>query len=170
MAEIKSTLDIIMEKTKGLSLSAEEKEALRREEGAKKIRLWVGRFLDDKVTLEEAGRELKEGLKDKTARDLLRAELVAHLHPEGDNGNVFRMMRELLKMQTEPLEDRVNMFLKELIALRVSRLKVLGEKLARSGVSGSAVLPNAAGDPEWESSYREAVEKFREQVLKLTDS
>ncbi|HOD34748.1 MAG TPA: hypothetical protein PLR20_03530 [Syntrophales bacterium] len=170
MAEIKSTLDIIMEKTKGLSLSAEEKETLRREEEAKKIRLWVGRFLDDKATLEDIGRELKEPLKDKTARDFLRSELIAHLHPEGDNGKVLRMMKELLHLRTEPLEKSMDVFLKDLIALRVARLKGLGEKLARSGVSGSAVLPNVAGDPEWASSYKAALEKFREQALNLTGS
>jgi len=170
MAEIKSTRDIIMEKTKGLSLSAEEKEALRREEGAKKIRLWIGRFLDDKATLEDIGRELKEPLKDKTARDLLRMELVAQLHPEGDNEKVFRLMKELLNLRTEPLEERIDAFLKDLIALQVAHLKGLGEKLARCGISGSAVLPNVAGDPDWESSYKASLEKFRAQALNLTGS
>lgn len=170
MGEIKSTLDIIMEKTKGLTLSADEKEALKREEEAKKIRVWVGRFLDDKAALEDIGRELKEPLKDKRARDLLRMELIAQLHPEGDNGKVFRLMKELLNLRTEPLEERIDAFLKELIALQVAHLKGLGEKLARSGISGSAVLPNLAGDPEWESSYKASLEKFRAQALNLTGS
>ena len=170
MGEIKSTLDIIMEKTKGLTLSAEEKEALKREEGAKKIRIWVGRFLDDKATLEDVRRELTEFLKDKSAGGLLRAELVAYLHPEGDNGKVFRMMKELLNLRTEPLEEKIDSFLKELISMRVASLKDLGEKLARSGISGSAVLPNVAGDPEWESFYKKSLEAFREHALNLTGS
>jgi hypothetical protein len=168
MAEIKSTLDIIMEKTKGLSLSAEEKEALKREETAKKIRVWVRRFLDDEATLEGVRRELKEVLEDKTAGSLLRAELVAYLHPEGDNGKVFQMMKELLNLRTEPLEEKIAAFLKDLIAMRVVRLKHLEEKLARSGISGSAVLPNVAGDPEWESFYKASLEKFRAHALNLT--
>ncbi len=170
MGEIKSTLDIIMEKTKGLSLSAEEKEALKREEMTKKIRGWVRRFLDDKATLEDVRRELKEILKDKIAGSLLRAELVAYLHPEGDNGKVFRMMRELLNLRTEPLEEKIDAFLKGLIVMRVARLKDRGEKLARSGISGSAVLPNVAGDPEWESFYKKSLEEFREHALNLTGS
>ena len=170
MGEIKSTLDIIMEKTKGLTLSAEEKEALKREEGAKKIRVWVGRFLDDKATLEDVRRELTEFLKDKTAGGLLRAELVAYLHPEGDNGKVFRMMKELLNLRTEPLEKKIDSYLKELISMRVASLKDLEAKLAGSGISGSAVLPNVAGDPEWESFYKKSLEEFREQALNLTGS
>ncbi|MCX5833328.1 MAG: hypothetical protein NTV99_02215 [Deltaproteobacteria bacterium] len=170
MAEIKSTLDIIMEKTKGLSLSAEEKEALKREETAKKIRGWVRRFLDDKATLEDLRREFKEVLKDEAARSLLRAELIAYLHPEGDNGKVFRMMKELLNLRTEPVEEKIDTFLKGLIAMRVARLKHMEEKLARSGISGSAVLPNIAGDPEWESFYKKSLEEFREQSLNLTGS
>jgi len=170
MAEIKSTLDIIMEKTKGLSLSAGEKEALKREETAKKTRGWVQRFLDDNATLEDVRRESKEILKDEVARNLFRAELVAYLHPEGDNGKVFRMMKELLNLRTEPLEEKIDAFLKDLIAMRVARLKDLGEKLARSGISGSAVLPNVAGDPEWESFYKKSLEAFREHALNLTGS
>ena len=170
MGEIKSTLDIIMEKTKGLTLSAEEKEALKREERAKKIRGWVGRYLDDTATLEDVRRQLKEFLEDKTAGGLLRAELVAYLHPEGDNGKVFRMMKELLNLRTEPLEEKIDSFLKELISMRVASLKDLGAKLARSGISGSAVLPNVAGDPEWDSFYKKSLEEFREQALNLTGS
>jgi len=168
MAEIKSTLDIIMEKTKGLSLSAEEKKTLKREETTKRIGGWVGRFLDDKATLEDVRREFKEVLKDDTARGLLRAELIAHLHPEGDNGKVFRMMKELLNLRTEPLEEKIDAFLKGLIVMRVTRLKHLAEKLARSGISGSAVLPNIAGDPEWASFYKKSLEEFREHSLNLT--
>ena len=168
MAEIKSTLDIIMEKTKGLSLSAEEKEALKREETAKKIRAWVQRFLDNKATLEEVKRELKEALKDEAARSLLRAELIAHLHPEGGNGKVFRMMKELLNLRTKPVEEKIDAFLKGLIVMRVARLKHLEEKLAGSGIFGSAILPNIAGDPEWESFYKKSLAEFREQSLNLT--
>lgn len=168
MAEIKSTLDIIMEKTKGLSLSAEEKEALKRDEQSKKIRGWLTRFLDDQVTFETARRELQENLKDPPARDLLRVELIAHLHPEGDNRKVYRLMMELLKIGTEPIEEKIDAFLKGLIAERVQRLKHLEETLGRSGVSGPAVLPNIARDPEWTSFYKKALTEFRAQVLNLT--
>jgi hypothetical protein len=168
MAEIKSTLDIIMEKTKGLSLSAEEKEALKREEKAKKIRGWLARFLDDQVTFEDVRRELQKDLTDAPARNLLLSELVAHLHPEGDNGKVFRLMREILKVRTEPVEEKIDAFLRGLIAERVQRLKHLEETLGRSGVSGPAVLPNIARDPGWESYYKKALTEFRAQVLNLT--
>ena len=38
MGEIKSTLDIIMEKTKGLTMTEEEKEGLRRTELAERVK------------------------------------------------------------------------------------------------------------------------------------
>ncbi len=170
MAEIKSTLDIIMEKTKGLSLSAEERDALKREEKAKKIRGWLRRYLDEQIPFEEVRRELIKDLADPSVRDLVRAELVARLHPEGDNERVFRLMRELLGVQTEPLERKIDAFLEGLIAARVRRLEQLQKELGRRGVSGPAVLPNIDRDPEWASFYKKALEEFRGQAASLTGS
>jgi hypothetical protein len=46
MAEIKSTLDLIMERTRNLSMTPEEKEALRRKEWHSRIQGWLQRYLD----------------------------------------------------------------------------------------------------------------------------
>ncbi len=58
MAEIKSTLDLIMEKTKGLTLSPEEKEKIHREEWLKKAKGWIQKFLDDRTDLGKVKDEL----------------------------------------------------------------------------------------------------------------
>jgi hypothetical protein len=79
-------------------------------------------------------------------------------------------MREILKVRTEPVEEKIDAFLKGLITERVKHLKHLEETLGRSGVSGPAVLPNIAREPEWESFYKKALAEFRAQAASLTGS
>ena len=58
MGEIKSTLDIIMEKTKGLTMSEEEKEAFQKKETEGKVRGFLQRYLDCVIDLERLKAEL----------------------------------------------------------------------------------------------------------------
>jgi len=58
MGEIKRTLDLIMEKTKNLTMSPEEKEEIRRQEWLKKTRGWIQKFLDDLVDMDKIKTEL----------------------------------------------------------------------------------------------------------------
>ncbi|HUU81562.1 MAG TPA: hypothetical protein VMW90_08945 [Acidobacteriota bacterium] len=51
MREIKSTLEIIMEKAKGLTISADEKEAFQKSETEKKVRRLLQRFIDGLIDL-----------------------------------------------------------------------------------------------------------------------
>jgi hypothetical protein len=61
MAEIKSTIDLIMERTKSLAASPEERESYQRQEREKRLRGLVQRLLDDNLTL--------DGVKDKLAKE-----------------------------------------------------------------------------------------------------
>ena len=60
MAEIKSTIDLIMERTKNLSASAEEREAWHRQELEKHIRSLIQRLLDYSLTLDDVKDELEK--------------------------------------------------------------------------------------------------------------
>ena len=58
MGEIRSTLDIIMEKTKGLSMSEEEKKAFKKQETAGKIRGLIQKYLDGTVAMDKLKVEI----------------------------------------------------------------------------------------------------------------
>ena len=53
MGEIKSTLDIIMEKTKGLTMTEEEKTEYRQQELTGKVRGLIQKFLEGVLKLEK---------------------------------------------------------------------------------------------------------------------
>ncbi len=56
MAEIKSTLELIMEKTKNLTFSDEEKKALREKEVQGKVRGFITKFMDGVMNLDTLGQ------------------------------------------------------------------------------------------------------------------
>jgi len=58
MGEIRSTMDIIMEKAKGLTMSEEEKETFRKKETEGKVRGFLQRFLDGFIDAERLKDEI----------------------------------------------------------------------------------------------------------------
>ena len=98
MAEIKSTLDLIMEKTKGLTLSPEEKEKILREEWLKKAKGWIQKFLDDRTDLGKVKDELSRREKPLEWKSILKKELITGLDPEKENEKRFQLISELLEM------------------------------------------------------------------------
>ena len=94
MAEIKSTLDIIMEKTKNLTMTEEEKEELHRTELAEKAKGWVQKYMDNLIKQEKLKSELKKEGKDKYSelQEILKNELLERLQPDGDNVRIFQLI------------------------------------------------------------------------------
>ena len=70
MAEIKSTLDLVMEKTRHLSFSEQEKQEQHSHEFAKRIKGLIQQYQDQKLRVENLKIELSDlrqtfGLKDR---------------------------------------------------------------------------------------------------------
>jgi hypothetical protein len=149
MAEIKSTLDLIMEKTKGLTLSPKEKEEIRREEWAKKARGWIQKFLDgwidmDKVKSELPGQEAPSGWE-----KILQTEIISPLDPEEDNEKRFQLITEFLELPGEPFLKILSVFKQRVEGEKVHLMEQSIKRLSDQGISGSAVLPNPDRDPSW---------------------
>ena len=96
MGEIKSTLDLIMEKTKNLSLTPEEKEEIRRQDWLKKARGWIQKFLDDLIDMDRVKGELLNKEPPSGWEKILKKELIDGLEPEADNEKRFQLIKELL--------------------------------------------------------------------------
>jgi hypothetical protein len=158
MAEIKSTIDLIMERTKSLSASPEERESYQRQEREKRLRGIVQRLLDDNLSLDGARDELVKERKIGSAAEVtgvLKNALAGHVDPEADNERLFRLVNELVGTSPERL-------LETLAACReeaTSRKAVLAERqkkdLESKGITGPAVLPNPEADPQWKARREE---------------
>lgn len=159
MAEIKSTLDLIMEKTKNLTLTEEEKRDLHHEELKSRVKGWVQRYEDRTIRKAEIERELDVALK-----DLLRREILERLDPESSNETLYQMLDEFLGIRRDPFESVAERFRRILDRERDLRRTRLLADLAADDISGSAVVPNPEGDREW-NLFRDRVRReFREEI------
>ena len=158
MAEIKSTIDLIMERTKSLAASPQERESYQRQEREKRLRGLVQRLLDDNITLDGVKDELAKEKKNSSAAEVtgvLKSALAVHVDPEADNERLFRYVSELVGTPGDRLRETLAAYREE----ATTRKAVLAERqrkdLESNGITGSAVLPNAEADPLWKARREE---------------
>lgn len=149
MAEIKSTLDLIMEKTKGLTLSPQEKESLRREAWLKKARGLIQKFLDGRVELWKVKDELLDGDLPLEWGSLLKREVINGLDPEGENEKRLQLIEELLQISLDPWVKILEIFSQKVEREKIRMTDQFRKRLSDQGITGSATVPNLANDPAW---------------------
>jgi len=151
MGEIKSTMDLVMERTRHLSLSDEEKTHQRKEDFQKRLQGLLQRYADGALTV--------EGLKEKI--ETLQAELkvdppmlpvtavAARMDPDRDNRIWLDLLAEFAPEVCGSLEAALEAYRRQRDdSLRegAARLK---DRLAQDhGISGAAVAPNPHKDPD----------------------
>ena len=81
MTEIKSTLDIVLEKTKNMDISPDEMAEIKRKEWAAKAKRWMDKYLEGELTFEELKEELEKapGVHKDYHKDYLLDELISSL-------------------------------------------------------------------------------------------
>jgi len=163
MGEIKSTLDLIMEKTKNLTMSAEEKEEVRRQEWLKKARGWIQKFLDDQIDMDKVKNELLGKDYPLGWEKILQEELITGLEPEGENEKRFQLIKELLGIPEDRFRKVQEDFHQRLAREGDKRTALLKDQLSKQGVSGSAVIPNLARDPSWKRFYDQEKQASKER-------
>ena len=166
MGEIKSTLDLVLEKTRNLTLSEEEKRDLAREELDKKIRGIVGKCLDDLLPSERIREELEsiESNEPDLPYKLFTVHLLAHVDFDVDISAILSALKEVVGSDPASLEVLQQEYKAEKETARSSFAEETLSELNKRGVSGSAVVPNLDGIPEWVQFQRELSERYREKI------
>jgi hypothetical protein len=168
MGEIKSTLDIIMEKTKGLTVTKEEKERFRKKEVEGKVRGLLQRFLDGFTDSERLKNEIGDpGDKDygMIGETLLR-ECMDRMAPGADNTKLFDVLENTLGLDIAPIQKILRTYNRDLEQQRMDRQQVIQKKLEDSGISGTAVIPNINADQDWIQYLSEMKKGFQEKIQK----
>lgn len=168
MAEIKSTLDLIMERTKNLTLTEEEKKAIQAKEVKSRIKGWLQRYMDGALTI----RDMKENVERELAAfpdaaALLREECLAHLEPETDNEKLFQLLGEVLGIDTAPFRRLIDDFREEMILRRTEAARDALDVLHSQGIGGTAVIPNLNLNPAWNTHLERGREEFRTKLYLL---
>ena len=154
MGEIRSTVDIMMERTQGMSFSTEEKEQYRRDEFKRKARGFRMRLLDAPAMADDILANLNsESDEDhKLLESLLWEDLIENLPADESALTHLELLGKLPSARSKavPLAE-MTAFLKSRMKSRAQgREKILTrerKKLAAFGISGTAVVPKLIQEP-----------------------
>ncbi len=166
MGEIRSTLDIIMEKTKDLTMSEEEKAEFQHREVAGKTKGLIQKFFDGIINLDRLRIEAAsiKGENRQMFDQVIKKELINRIELEGNSGPVFTILESVTDMDTAPIREILIDFRSRLEMKRDLAGRSLEEILQEKGVSGSAVSPNLNADQEWNDYVSKLNGAFREEV------
>jgi hypothetical protein len=166
MAEIKSTLDIIMEKAKKFSVTEEERQGFKRQELEGKIKGLVQKTVDgildsDRFQVEVAALQAKD--KDLVDQ-VLKEELVTRLELGQNSQELLKMLEYAAGSTSSGVRKVLADFEKKGEKQNEIRRKTLLESFKKKGISGSAVLPNLDADPEWARVRSEIRQQLQEEI------
>jgi hypothetical protein len=168
MAEIKSTLHIIMERTKNLTMTDKEKVSFRRKEAEGKVKGWIQKYQDGVIELDTLRSDFeKEVMEYPEVRQLLESQLLDCLRLTGDNGRILRLLEDILGISTNTIKNMIQSLKYEMEILRIRRIESLGEELQKRKIYGSSVVPNPDHGGDWQKSMLEAESDLRKQLKSL---
>jgi len=171
LGEIKSTIDLVLEKTRNLTLSREEKLGLAREELDKKLRGLLNRYLDNLLPLSRLKEEVEiiDSKEHGLSYELLKKHLLAHFDLETDNSLVFSALNEISGFDIAPL----TILQKEYQAEKQEATRTFNERtlsaLEEKGISGSAVVANLDQDPDWDQYLKDLRNRYQERLTTIED-
>jgi hypothetical protein len=166
MGEIKSTLDLVLEKTRNLTLSREERLDLARQELDKRVNSLLTRYLDNLLPLSTLREEMEkiDTQEHGLAYQLLKKHLLAHFDLDGDNSLILSALSEIVNFNIDPL----TVLQREYESEKEESRKLFSEKalsaLEERGVSGSALVPNLDQDPEWNQFLEGFRKRYQESI------
>ena len=166
MAEIKSTMDLIMERTKNLTMTDEEKKKLQLDELRGKVRGWVLHYAEGAREAEDLERDFA-GTPDREALlGFVRQEALAIVVPAGKNDRMLALLQSA-GADTAAIKARIEAFRQDVQKEAQIRMKDLNLALAAKGIAGPSVLANLEKDPGWKKWVASALETLRAELGRL---
>jgi transcriptional regulatory protein LevR len=145
MAEIKSTLDLVMERTRHMSLSAEEKTQQKRSGFKKRIQGLLNKYIDEALpadVIKDQIEALQAEMK-VPERQLVSEAIFTHIDPDKNNKPWFNLIDIFSSEALEPLKKITKEYQKQQAdQLKSAKQRLLDQLAENYGIKGSAVLPN----------------------------
>ena len=156
MAEIKSALELAMERSRKIAISDKEREELKQKEVMQKAMSLFHRFEDGHLSLNEVLKEIDkmEGKTKAEVKQALLSKWVDALSLDHDYGRILKGI-ELLRHRNlddvkQKMDQLASQYQKEKEGARRKISAQLAEALREEGIHGSAVDPSPDGDGEYQ--------------------
>lgn len=172
MGEIKSTLDLVMERTRHLSLSDEEKQRQQAAAFEKRLQGLLQQYADGALTVDKL-RERIAALETElqtTNRQIVLAAMVKRVDPDQDNVRWLDLLAQEAPSIYGPIQDGLDAYRQKRAALLAAGAQDQREGLARQhGIAGTAVVPNPRQDPVCQKQLAELRSKTQVSFQALLD-
>ena len=145
MAEIKSTLDLVMERTKHLTMSTEERAGQQKKDFEKKLKGLLQQYADNILSIDELLEKITVLSKDRQIDDrkLVVSTVVQRIQPDLDNEHWLSLVGRLAPAVYTPLKEALADYRDKVAVLSKKGEQRLLERLARKyGIQGPAIVPN----------------------------
>jgi len=180
MGEIKSTLELAMERTKKFAISEKEKEEMKQKEALQKATGLFHRYREGHLSLNEILKQI-EKMEKKTAitvRESLLSQWIDALSLDDDDERILKGIESLKRRSIDEVKQKFNHLLaqyqreKEKVKEKVRAQ--FTEALRKDGIYGSAVEPKIEGGELWKKenekldhSYKMKLEEIKHQLRAL---
>ena len=180
MGEIKSTLELAMERTKKFAISEKEKEEMKQKEVLQKATSLFHRYREGHLPLNDILKEIKK-MEQKTAttvKELLLLQWIDALFLDDDSERILKGIESLKQKKIDEVKQKFHHLLSQ---YRGEQQKIkekvrvqFTEALRRDGIYGSAVEPKLDGGELWKKekekldlSYKTKLEEIKQQLRSL---
>ena len=173
MGEIKSTLDLVLEKTKNLTLSSKEKEEQKQKEIENRIKGMMQKYQDGILSKNEliADYEILKTDCNMSQNSSLIIEITKRIDPDQDNQPLLELLQKCCAIDTAAIETIIENFRTEYITASQNRIERLREDLAkRHNITGSAVLPNLDVDEQWRQEIGKLRAGYEDHLNRVKDN
>lgn len=171
MGEIKSTLDIVLEKTKNLKLSSEEMKAQKNKEIEMRVKGLLQKYLDGMLSLEKFNNDFIKlrSVYDLAGDAILINEIVTRLKLDEDNQTLLGLLKTF-GIASTALESVFSDYQNAYQSAAQSRIEQLKNQLATNhSISGPAVVPNLNADEQWRKDVQGIRIRFEEKLIREMD-
>ncbi|MCS7280797.1 MAG: hypothetical protein NZ583_04115 [Desulfobacterota bacterium] len=175
MAEIKSSIEIAMEKTKHLIMSEEERREQERKDLENRTRITLRKFKEKYLDRDDVIREF-ESLKDKSQKKIFIEVLLDELDPMEESEHILSIL-ELIDERTKRMVEEIlsstkKAFKEELEKREMIVRERIRQRLKEEGLEGDSIIINISSWPEYDEAlsevqniFRRRMETWKERVL-----
>jgi len=180
MGEIKSTLELAMERTKHFAISEKEKEEIKQKEFLQKATSLFHRYRDGHLSLNEVLKEIErmERRTATTVKEYLLSHWIDALSLDDDDERILKGVETLKERSIAEVKQRFHHLLSQYQREREKVKEKMGVQLIKAlkkdGIYGNAVEPKLEGSELWKKeteklgySYGLKLEEIKEQLRGL---
>jgi ElaB/YqjD/DUF883 family membrane-anchored ribosome-binding protein len=177
VADIKSTLELAMERTKKITISKEEREEIKQKESLQKMNALFHRYMEGHLPLNEILRKI-ERMDEKTkpmAKEILLSQWMDALSLNEEDEKLLSGIEAVKGKDIDEVREKfhhlLSQYRKEREKIKQEVRAQSEEALRREGIYGSAVEPNLEGSQPLEKElgnldqlYRIKLKEIKEQL------